>query len=184
MRTLIMLVAATGAALVLVALAIAFLGGIPTNANASPPKLEIRIATAALHASMNRYAPRDGDPIEPTNQNLIDGIKTYTMNCALCHGSLDMKESPLAHSLYPPAPQLILKPLDAPEWRTFYAIRTGVRYTGMPAWSNALGEKDIWEVTAFLSRLDKLPAPVRQYWSDTFGVDPQNGSARQDVQHE
>jgi mono/diheme cytochrome c family protein len=163
----------------------AFSGHIPTNADARPPELESRIATAALRASWNRQAPRGGDPIVPTDQNLMEGMKIYSMNCAMCHGTLDMKESPLAHSLYPPAPQLILKPLEDPEWRTYYVIRTGVRYTGMPAWSGSLGEKDIWKITAFLSRLDKLPAPVRQYWSDTFGVDPsQNGSARRDVQHE
>ena len=74
-------------------------------------------------------------------------MKIYTMNCALCHGGLDNKPSPLQHSFYPPPPQLIIDPLDDPEWHIYYAVRTGIRYTGMPAWSKALSEQDMWKVT-------------------------------------
>lgn len=163
----------------------AFSGRIPTHANARPPKLETRIVTAVLQASINRYAPRVGNPIKPTDQNLIEGMKIYSMNCAMCHGTLDMKESSLAHSLYPPAPQLILEPLADPEWRTYYVIRTGVRYTGMPAWGGSLNQTEMWKVTAFLSRLHKLPPSVRQYWTDAFGANPpQDGSTRQGRQQE
>jgi len=188
MRKLVIVVTAIAVALVLAAFAIALSGHIPTNANAIPPKLEIRIATAALDAAMNHHAPRVRNPIEPTDRNLIAGMKVYTANCSMCHGTLDMKESPLTHSFYPPVPQLILDPLDDPEWRTNYVIRTGVRYTGMPAWSGSLSEQDIWKVTAFLSHVDTLPAEARQYWSDAFGVDPpqrgsQRGPAKENMQH-
>jgi hypothetical protein len=33
----------------------------------------------------------------------------------------------------------------------------------------------MWKVTAFLSRIDKLPPAVREYWQDTFNVDLQAG---------
>ena len=96
------------------------------------------------------------------------------MNCSVCHGTLDYKPSLLEHSMYPPPPQLILDPLDDPEWHIYYAIRTGVRYTGMPAWSHALNDQDMWKLTAFLTRLDKLPPAVQQYWKTNFGVSPQS----------
>ena len=48
--------------------------------------------------------------------------------------------------------------MDDPEWRIFYAVRTGIRYTGMPAWNKVLSEQDMWKVTAFLSRIEKLPS--------------------------
>jgi mono/diheme cytochrome c family protein len=155
-------------------LLIAQFGLFPTNADATPSSLEQRIATSALDASMDRHAPRVNNPLPATDANLIDGIKLYTMNCAVCHGTLDYKPSLLEHSMYPPPPQLILDPLDDPEWHIYYSIRTGVRYTGMAAWSHALGDQDIWKITAFLSRLDKLPPGVQQYWKTNFGVAPQS----------
>jgi hypothetical protein len=33
----------------------------------------------------------------------------------------------------------------------------------------------MWKVTAFLSRINKLPPAVREYWQDTFNVGPQAG---------
>jgi len=158
-------------------LAFAWLGYLPTNADAIPPRIEDRIASAALDASVEHHAPHVNNPVSPTDENLIDGMKIYTMNCALCHGSPDYKPSPLEHSFYPPPPQLLLDPLDDPEWRTYYVIRTGVRYTGMPAWNKALSEEQMWKVTAFLSRLEKLPAGVQEQWKNSFGVAPRAGGS-------
>src|SRR5579863_6945540 len=172
MRTFILGIVVTLLIIVLAALAIAYLGLFPTNADAVPPPLERRIAMSALDASMDRHASRVSNPVTPTDENLIDGMKIYTMNCSVCHGTLDNKPSPLEKSLYPPAPQLILDPLDDPEWHIFYAVRTGVRYTGMPACNKALSDQDIWKVTAFLSRIQKLPPKVQGYWKNAYGVGP------------
>ena len=172
MRNFILGVLVTLLVLLFGGLAYALLGFIHTNADATPPRWESRFAMSAMDASMDHHAPRVSNPLPPTDENIIDGMKIYTMNCAVCHGTLDTKPSPLEHSFYPPPPQLILRPLDDPEWHIFYAIRTGVRYTGMPAWNKALGEQDIWKVTAFLSRLDMLSPAVQEYWKKSFGVAP------------
>ena len=132
---------------------------------------------------MERRAPRVNNPVPATDTNLIDGMKIYTMNCALCHGTLDNKPSPLEKSFYPPPPQLILEPLDDPEWHIYYAVRTGVRYTGMPSWSKALTEQDIWKVTAFLSRIQKLPPGAQDYWKKAFGVGPPGASSEKGMEH-
>jgi mono/diheme cytochrome c family protein len=158
-------------------LAYALLGYIPTNADADPPRIEHRMAMTALDASMERHAPRVSNPVPATPENLIDGMKIYTMNCALCHGGLDQKPNMLGASFYPPAPNLILHPLDDPEWHIYYAMRTGIRYTGMPAWGKTLNETDLWKVTAFLSHLQKLPPEVQDQWKKSFGVAPPAPSA-------
>jgi mono/diheme cytochrome c family protein len=172
MRSFILGIVVTLLLTVLAALAIAYLGLFPTNADAVPPPLERRIAMNALDASMDRHAPRVSNLVTPTDENLIDGMKIYTMNCSVCHGTLDNKPSPLEKSFYPPAPQLVLAPLDDPEWHIYYAVRTGVRYTGMPAWGKALPDQDIWKVVAFLSRIEKLPPKVQEYWNNAYGVKP------------
>jgi len=180
MRNFILGIIITLLVLVLGGLAYAYLGFFSTNADARPTRIEIRIANKALDASMERHAPRVNNPVPPTDENLIDGIKIYTMNCALCHGGLDERPSQLAHAFYPPVPQLILHPMDDPEWHINYAIRTGVRYSGMPAWSKALSEQDIWKLTGFLSRVEKLPPGVKDYWKKTSGVDaPSEGSHKE-----
>jgi mono/diheme cytochrome c family protein len=97
-------------------------------------------------------------------------MKLYTMNCALCHGDLDRKPSSFANSFYPPPPNLISDPPDDPEWRIFYTLRTGIRYTGMPAWDKTLTEQDMWKITMFLSHMDKLPPAVQEYWKTTFNT--------------
>ena len=158
--------------LVLIAFGILLLGFFPTAANVPPSHLEHRIAMGAADASMERHAPRVTNPLTPIDSNLEDGMKLYTMNCALCHGGLDRKPSTLANSFYPPPPNLISDPPDDPEWHLFYTIRTGVRYTGMPSWDKTLPEQDMWKITMFLSHMEKLPPAVQDYWKANFGAAP------------
>jgi mono/diheme cytochrome c family protein len=157
--------------LVVAALAISQLGLMPTNADSSPPPIERRIATSALDAALNRRAQRLTNPVASNDASLIEGMKVYTMNCAVCHGALDNQRSPLEHSFYPPVPQLILDPVDDPEWHTYEVVRNGIRYTGMPAWNHTLSEQEMWKVTDFVSRVDTLPPSVRDYWKQSYGVD-------------
>jgi len=170
MRSFILGVVVTLAVLILGGLGIALLGFIPTNANATPPKLETHLAMSAVDASTDHHAARINSPVLPSPENLIDGMKIYTMNCSGCHGTLDRKPSPLASSFYPPPPQLIQDPPDDPEWFDYYTIRNGIRYTGMPAWDKALSDQDIWKVTIFISHMKKLPAAAQDYWKNAFGV--------------
>jgi mono/diheme cytochrome c family protein len=151
----------------------------PTNANSTPPRLERQIANSALDASMERHAQRLNSPVPPTEENLIEGMKIYTMNCALCHGGLDRQTSALGKSFYPPAPSLINHPLDDPEWHVYHAVRNGVRYTGMPAWDKVLSESDTWKVTAFLTRVEKLPPAAQDFWKKSVGVAPPTESHEQ-----
>ncbi len=101
------------------------------------------------------------------------------MNCAQCHGSIDRQPSTLEKSFYPPPPNLILNPPDDDEWHVFYIIRNGVRYTGMPAWDKTLTEPDMWKLTAFLTRINKLPPAVQEYWKNSTGAPAPTGEAKQ-----
>jgi mono/diheme cytochrome c family protein len=150
-------------------LGFALLGLINTDADQAPSHTEAWLASQAMDASMQRRAPHDNNPVPATDANLIDGMKLYTMDCAGCHGGLDRKPSPFGASFYPPVPQLILEPLDDPEWHIAYAVRHGVRNTGMPAWKGSITEEEIWKITAFLSRIEKLPPAVQDQWKKSAG---------------
>jgi thiosulfate dehydrogenase len=175
MRNFVLGIVITILVLLIGGLGLALLGFLPTRANTAPPPMEVHIAMSALDNSVERHAPRTNNPVPPTDENLIEGLKIYTMNCALCHGGIDRQPSTLANSFYPPPPNLILHPQDDAEWHVFYVIRNGVRYSGMPAWDKTLSEPDIWKLTAFLTRIDKLPPAVQDYWRKSSGAAPPTG---------
>jgi thiosulfate dehydrogenase len=179
MRTFILGIIAAFLLLGLGGLVIVQFGLMPTNADSIPPALERRVATYTLHVAMSRRASRSGNPVPTSDDNLIDGMKIYTMNCAVCHGTLDNQPSPLEHSFYPPVPQLVLDPVDDPQWHTYYVIRNGIRYTGMPSWRHTLSEQDMWKVTDFISRIETLPQGVQDYWSHAYGVQSPGTTKRQ-----
>ena len=183
MRNFVLGVVVTIVVLLIGALGLALLGFLPTRANSTPPKFESHLAMSALDNSVERHAPRINDPVPPTDENLIAGLKIYTMNCALCHGGIDRQPSLLEKSFYPNPPNLILNPPDDPEWRLYFVIHNGVRYTGMPAWDKALSEQDIWKVTAFLTRIEKLPPAVQEYWKKSSGVNPPTPEADEHADH-
>ncbi len=172
MRNFILGIVVTIVVLLIGGSGLALLGFMPTRANVPPPDWERHLAMSALDNSVERHARHANNPVPPTDENLIEGMKIYTMNCAGCHGGIDRQPSPLANALYPPVPNLILDPDDDPEWHIFYVIQNGVRYTGMPAWNKSLSDTDIWKVTAFVSHMEKLPPAVQDYWKKASGVSP------------
>jgi thiosulfate dehydrogenase len=183
MRNFVLGIVITILVLLIGGLGVALLGFLPTTANGNPPEMESHIAMSALDNSVERHAPRVNNPVPPTDANLIDGVKIYTMNCAGCHGELDRKPSAFGRSFYPPAPDLILHPPDDAEWHVFYVIRNGVRYTGMPAWDKTLPEQDMWKVTGFLTRIEKLPPAVQEYWKNSTGVSAPTGEEEDHGDH-
>jgi mono/diheme cytochrome c family protein len=51
-----------------------------------------------------------------------------------------------------------------PEHQNFYIIEHGVRLSGMPAWGKILNQQQVWQLTTFLSHMDKLPPDVEAQW--------------------
>jgi len=183
MRNFILGVVVAILVLLISGLGIALLGFLPIRANSTAPEMELHLAMSALDNSVDRHAPRLNNPVPPTDENLIEGLKIYTMNCAGCHGGIDLQPSALGNSFYPTAPNLIHDPPDDPEWHVFYVIHNGVRYTGMPAWDKTLSESDMWKVTALLIRINKLPPAVQDYWKKSSGVAPPTGQEQGHDEH-
>jgi mono/diheme cytochrome c family protein len=142
-------------------------GLIPANADVKPGPIEIWAAKLALHAAMDREAPKGPSPVAMTDANLIEGIKLYSQHCAICHGTADGEKStsPLAKGLNPSPPQLASEGVeDDSESESFWKIKHGIRWTGMPAWKEALNDDQIWKLATFLKHMDKLPAAAQDVW--------------------
>ena len=142
-------------------------GFIPANADATPGWMETWIAGTSLDATLNREAPKGPNPIAPTDTNLIDGINLYAQHCAICHGTADgtASASAVAKGLYPTPPQLATDGVeDDPEGVSFWKIKHGIRWTGMPSWGASLTDQQIWTVALFLKHMDKLPPTAQDAW--------------------
>jgi thiosulfate dehydrogenase len=157
------------------AIAAALLGGylairsglIPANADTKPGGFEIWAADTSLDATLDREAPKVANPVAKTDVNLIDGIKLYGQHCAICHGTAKgaASASPVAKGLNPAPPQLASEGVeDDPEGATFWKIKHGIRWTGMPAWKATLDDRQIWTLALFLKHMDKLSPAARDTW--------------------
>lgn len=151
-------------ALVLAAFGYVRSGFVDPRADIPINGLEKAIAMPSLDASVDRHAPEVKSAIDARDVTLIAGIKIYQSNCAFCHGDVNHSHAALADSLYPRAPQFVEDAPDMPEYQNFYIIQHGVRLSGMPAWKESLSDVQIWQVTTFLSHMDKLPPAVADEW--------------------
>jgi thiosulfate dehydrogenase len=158
-------VVATLAGLAGLAYVFALAGLFPVNADVKPSNLERWFARTALGAAVRRQEPKQANPMAPTDGNLIAGIRLYKQNCAVCHGAFRSSPSHIALGLYQRPPQLPKHGVeDDPGGETFWKIDHGIRLTGMPAYSKTLSEKQVWQITAFLQRMDRLPPAAQAMW--------------------
>ncbi len=132
-------------------------------------EMERGMAMPALDAAVERRAPDIKNPVPPTNENLIAGMKVYQNNCALCHGDIHQPHAKLADTMYPRPPQFVEDAADMPDNQNFYIIQHGIRMSGMPGWKNALNLQEMWQTTTFLSNMDKLPRQVSDSWKLAAG---------------
>lgn len=142
-------------------------GAIPANADAKPGGLELWMAGTSLDATLERYAPKEQNPVALTDQNLLEGVRLFGKNCAICHGSAKgaKSPSPIAKGEYPKPPQLATDGVeDDPEAYSFWKIKHGIRLTGMPSFGGTLNDKQIWTLALFLKHMDKLPPEVQKTW--------------------
>ena len=142
-------------------------GFFPMNADAKPGTVEIWAADLALDATSDREAPKIPNPVALTDANLLDGIKLFEQNCAICHGTAkgDASASPVAKGLNPRPPQLASDGVeDDSEGVSFWRVKHGIRWTGMPAWKDHLSDREIWTLALFLKHMNKLPPPAQEAW--------------------
>ena len=152
----------------------ACLGLLPVNADAKPPRWEAAIAGMALNAAAARNAPHLKNPIAPTEENLMAGLKIFEDDCAGCHGTPASASANEAKAmLYPNPPQFALHHPTKPDYQLAWIVQHGVRYSGMfvmqgafrkDASGNDPSDRKIWTVVTFLTHLNALPPSVSAEW--------------------
>jgi hypothetical protein len=121
-----------------------------------PSDFERHAGMKSMDEWVDRHAPKQANPFQPTMDNIMDGSMTYDKNCVVCHGSLKEPTSPMKSKFYPPVPQLMNGTPDDPDGNLFYVIKYGVRYTAMPGWDGVLSDDDIWKTVVFIKNSGQM----------------------------
>jgi len=129
------------------------------SARATPGRLETAMARR-LRASAVPAAYRDrANPVPRTEETVRRGLEHFADHCATCHANDGSGETSIGRNLFPPAPDMRLAATqDLTDGELFYLIEEGVRFTGMPAWSNGTPEGEVlgWQLVHFIRRLPQL----------------------------
>ena len=90
-----------------------------------------------------------------SNPSLInEGFEHYDEMCVMCHGAPGVDRSEIAEGLNPSPPELYeAKDPDAKE--VFWAVKNGIKMTGMPSFGKTHSDDKITAITAFVTQ--KLP---------------------------
>ncbi len=89
------------------------------------------------------------------------GAKNFDAMCAQCHLSPTQKSTELSLGLYPKAPTFHQKKHTKHSHSVaniFWTIKNGIKFTGMPAWSDSHTDQQIWEIIAFLDKFNGMSA--------------------------
>lgn len=132
----------------------------PVAATDAPLPFETTLAKSALHARIQREAPKR-DAATFSAADLAAGAEVYQQNCAFCHSLPGQAPSAASKGMFPHPPQLFTREetvTDDPVGVTYWKVKNGIRLSGMPSFKTSLSEDQMWDVSALMARADNLPA--------------------------
>ena len=162
-RTLVIIVAVMLFGLV-VAVAASFLHD-GLSSRATPGKLETMVARKARRLALPANARLAQNPVLASAEELRDARLHFADHCAICHANDGSGKSVIGDGLYPKPPDLRLpETQNLTDGELFWIIENGVRFTGMPAFSDGGehgGTLDSWKLVHFIRHLPHLTAAER-----------------------
>jgi len=137
-------------------------GHAPVATKSSEMLFEHKLAHIAQHAYLDKL-PHLPSPVPEDETNFLAGAKVYKEHCAVCHGLPGEPKTAIADGMFPPPPQLFRGTgvTDDEAWETYWKVAGGIRMTGMPGFSDHLGETKMWQVSVLLKNADKIPSAVK-----------------------
>jgi mono/diheme cytochrome c family protein len=138
-------------------------GHAPVATASSPMPFETFFAKTALHATINRDAPKT-KTTQASEGELLAGVDAYRHNCGGCHGIPGRPASNVAKGMFPRPPQLFAPGhmvTDDPVGESYWKVKHGIRLSGMPGFTGLLTDEQIWNVSLLLTNADKLPPAVK-----------------------
>ena len=114
------------------------------------------LLTTLRERSMQTRAEKIAVPDLNDPAQVVKGAGNYAAMCVACHLAPGMDESEISKGLYPTPPNLSKEAVEP--GHAFWAIKHGIKASGMPAWGKSMDEQSMWSLAAFLQKLPKLDA--------------------------
>jgi len=135
------------------------------SARATPNRLEIKVARSVRHFAIPASAQATPNPVLASAEDLRDARLHYADHCAICHGNDGSGKTMMGEGLFPKPPDLRLAATqNLTDGELFWIIENGIRFTGMPGFSNGGdhgGVQDSWKLVHFVRHLPHLSAAER-----------------------
>src|ERR1700674_3467716 len=135
------------------------------SARATPTKFEIIVARNVRHLAIPSNARLAQNPLLDSPEDLRDARLHFADHCAICHANDGSGQTMIGGGLYPKPPDLRLPETQSlTDGELFWIIENGVRFTGMPAFSNGGehgGMQGSWKLVHFIRHLPHLTSAER-----------------------
>jgi mono/diheme cytochrome c family protein len=135
------------------------------SARATPNKVEIMVARNVRHLAIPSNARLAQNPLLASPEDLREARLHFADHCAICHANDGGGQTMMGGGLYPKPPDLRLpETQNLNDGELFWIIENGVRFTGMPAFSNGGehgGLQNSWKLVHFIRHLPHLSAAER-----------------------
>jgi mono/diheme cytochrome c family protein len=92
--------------------------------------------------------PPLGDPAQ-----LERGAALFVQHCVQCHGAPGVAPEPFALGMTPSAANLVHTARTSTPAEIYWAVRHGLKLSGMPAWEFRMSDAELWAVVAFVRTL-------------------------------
>jgi mono/diheme cytochrome c family protein len=109
-------------------------------------------------------------------EQIKEGAVHYAEMCTGCHLAPGLNESELNSGLYPKPPVFTDSDYSNTPEAQFWVIKNGIKMTGMPAWSPAHTDEQIWGMVAFLQKIKSLSADEYTTLSTSSGGGHSHGA--------
>ena len=132
------------------------------SARSNPTWLEESIARNLWHLSIPAGARATPNPIVNTTENLKEARLHFADHCAGCHGNDGAGDTLFGRGMYPKPPDLRRSDTQSrSDGELFWIIENGVRFTGMPSFSDHRMPEESWKLVHFIRHLPQLTTEER-----------------------
>lgn len=111
------------------------------------------------------------------------GLGIYIEHCEKCHGGPGIAPEPFALGMTPVPANLVETARGWPTRNIHWAIKYGIKMTGMPAWKHRMSDEGIWDAVAFIERLPYLSPADYQHLRENAEHEHAHGQSDGDRQH-
>lgn len=131
--------------------------GIPDVAATKPEGSMMRwfLSTTKDHSIEARAKNITVPPLEDSAL-VAKGFDHYHELCVMCHGAPGKTPDEFAKGLNPHAPNLARSTRDMDPSEMFLVVKDGIKMTGMPGFASTHSDSELWEIVAFLKRLQTM----------------------------